>query len=58
MSRLGDPVNCSFTEPAIINNEGKVAESTNHVDNVIISKSQLEQYKVKFDNHDDQHLSA
>lgn len=45
MSRLGDPVNCSFTEPAIINNEGKVAESTNHVDNVIISKSQLEQYK-------------
>lgn len=45
MSRQGDPVNCTFTEPAIINSEGKVAESITHVDNVIISKSQLEQYK-------------
>jgi len=44
-SQIGDPVTCSFTKPATINNEGKVVESTKHTDNVPIKKSQMQLYK-------------
>ncbi len=44
-SQIGDPVACSFTKPAKVNNEGKVIESTKHTDNVSITKLQMQQYK-------------
>ena len=43
--QIGNPVACSFTKPAIINNEGKVIESTKHTDNVSITKLQMQKYK-------------